>query len=75
VARARTRVAPVFWNFISLKFILAVYEDQAYDLLVLPLILSGILALTDRRDVMAGATLAVAAALKITPLLFFSECI
>jgi hypothetical protein len=56
--------------FISLKFILAVYEDQTYDLLVLPLTLSGILALTDRRNIAAGAALAAAAALKVTPLIF-----
>jgi Glycosyltransferase family 87 len=55
---------------ISLKFILAVYEDQAYDLLVLPLTLSGILALIDRRNIAAGAALAGAAALKVTPLIF-----
>jgi hypothetical protein len=60
----------LFGILISLKFILAVYEDQAYDLLVLPLILYGILALTDRRDVMAGAALAAAAAFKVTPLIF-----
>ncbi|MDB5634094.1 MAG: hypothetical protein JWR49_2949 [Tardiphaga sp.] len=55
---------------LSLKFILAVYEDQAYDLLVLPLTLWGLLALVERRN-MAGATsLAIAAALKVTPLIF-----
>jgi hypothetical protein len=59
-----------FGILISLKFILAVYEDQAYDLLVLPLTLSGILALTDRRNIAAGAVLAAAAALKVTPLIF-----
>jgi alpha-1,2-mannosyltransferase len=55
---------------VALKFILAVYEDQAYDLLVLPFTLSGILALTDRRDVLAGLSLGAAAALKVTPLIF-----
>ncbi|WP_172980276.1 glycosyltransferase family 87 protein [Tardiphaga sp. P9-11] len=55
---------------ISLKFILAVYEDQAYDLFVLPFTLYGIWALVKRRDLAAGASLAVAAALKVTPLIF-----
>lgn len=55
---------------ISLKFILAVYEDQAYDLLVLPFTLFGIWALVIRRDFAAGASLGVAAALKVTPLIF-----
>lgn len=55
---------------LSLKFILAVYEDQAYDLLVLPFTLFGIWALGARRDIAAGAALAVAAALKVTPLIF-----
>ena len=59
-----------FGILINLKFILAVYEDQAYDLLVLPWTLLGILALTDRRNVVAGAALAAAAALKVTPLIF-----
>jgi hypothetical protein len=53
-----------------LKFILAVYENQAYDLLSLPIILSGILALTDGRDVSGAIWLAAAAALKVTPLIF-----
>ncbi len=60
----------LFGILISLKFILAVYEDQAYDLLVLPLTLWGILALTDRRDVWAAISLAAAATLKVTPLIF-----
>lgn len=55
---------------LSLKFILAVYEDQAYDLLVLPLTLWGILALVERRSLSGAASLAVAAALKVTPLIF-----
>jgi hypothetical protein len=55
---------------VSLKFILAVYEDQAYDFLVLPMTLFGILALTDRRDFLAGLSLGAAAALKVTPLIF-----
>jgi hypothetical protein len=55
---------------LSLKFILAVYENQAYDLFVLPAILYGLLCLTRGRDLAGGTSLAVAAALKATPLLF-----
>lgn len=55
---------------LSLKFILAVYENQAYDLLIFPFILIGTLALFDKRDIAGGAALAVAAAMKVTPLLF-----
>lgn len=55
---------------LSLKFILAVYENQAYDLLILPFILLGILALIEKKDVGAGAALAIATAMKVTPLIF-----
>lgn len=64
------RLFEVLSFLISLKFILAVYEDQAYDLLVLPFTLFGIWALVIKRDLAAGASLAVAAALKVTPLIF-----
>jgi hypothetical protein len=60
----------LFAILLSLKFILAVYENQAYDLLVLPLILSGILAVRDGREVSGAIWLAAAAALKVTPLIF-----
>lgn len=56
--------------FLSLKFILAVYEDQAYDLLILPFTLYGILALVDRQNLRGAVSLAVAAAMKVTPLIF-----
>ncbi len=55
---------------LSLKFILAVYETQSYDLLMLPAILLGVIALMDENDVGAGAAFGIAAALKVTPLLF-----
>jgi hypothetical protein len=55
---------------LSLKYILSVYENQSYDLLILPFILYGLLALTDRRDVRAGIFLAVAASFKVAPLIF-----
>jgi Glycosyltransferase family 87 len=60
----------LFGILLSLKFILAVYEDQAYDLFVLPLTLFGILSLTKHRDAPAALSLAAAAALKVTPLIF-----
>ncbi|MGP8121379.1 MAG: glycosyltransferase family 87 protein [Xanthobacteraceae bacterium] len=55
---------------LSLKFILAVLENEAYDLLVLPMLLAGVLALVEGYAVWAGVALALAAALKVTPLLF-----
>jgi hypothetical protein len=55
---------------LGLKFILAVLENEAYDLLALPFLLGGVLATIDRKAVRAGVTLAIATALKVTPLLF-----
>ena len=55
---------------LSLKFILAVVENQAYDSISAVLIFLGVLALSDRRFVLGAASLAGAAALKITPLIF-----
>ncbi|MGA2055625.1 MAG: glycosyltransferase family 87 protein [Bradyrhizobium sp.] len=60
----------LFGILISLKFILAVFENQGFDLLVLPAVLIGILALAQGRDVLSGVSLAAATALKVTPLLF-----
>jgi hypothetical protein len=60
----------LFGILISLKFIVAVFENQGFDLLVLPAVLIGILALAQGRDVLSGVSLASAAALKVTPLLF-----
>jgi Gpi18-like mannosyltransferase len=55
---------------LSLKFILAVLENQSYDSIALTFILLGLLALLSERSVLAGASLATAAALKVTPLIF-----
>ena len=55
---------------LSLKFILAVLENQSYDSIALVFILLGLLALLSERCVLAGASLATAAALKVTPLIF-----
>jgi Glycosyltransferase family 87 len=52
------------------KFILAVFENQAYDALVVMAVLLGLAALTEGRAFAAGASLALAAALKATPLVF-----
>jgi alpha-1,2-mannosyltransferase len=54
----------------SAKFVLAVLENQAYDAFVLMLILLGLVALVTRRDSWGGASLAFAAALKATPVIF-----
>jgi Glycosyltransferase family 87 len=55
---------------LSSKLILAVFENQAYDALVLFIILLGLAALVKGREASAGAGLALAAALKATPLIF-----
>jgi hypothetical protein len=52
------------------KFMLAVLENQAYDALPLALVLGGIFWLATERPLAAAASLAVAAAIKATPLLF-----
>jgi alpha-1,2-mannosyltransferase len=54
----------------SLKFILSVLENQSYDALVLLFVVAGIVLLVERRNLFAGISLAVAAALKMTPLVF-----
>jgi hypothetical protein len=55
---------------LSLKFILVVLNYQAYDTIVLCVILFGLWSLASHRAVAAGATLALAAAVKATPLIF-----
>jgi hypothetical protein len=65
----------LFWlRFLTLllsaKLVLAVFENQAYDALVLVAVLVGLAALSDGRAFGAGAGLALAAALKATPLIF-----
>src|SRR5215472_3848451 len=52
------------------KLILAVFENQAYDALVLVAVVFGLWALGADRPLAAGAGLALAAALKATPLIF-----
>ncbi|MGN6748077.1 MAG: glycosyltransferase family 87 protein [Xanthobacteraceae bacterium] len=60
----------VFVLALSAKLILAVFENQAYDALVLLGIVLGLAALCAERPLAAGAGLALAAALKATPLIF-----
>ena len=52
------------------KFILAVLENQAYDSVAVVFILLGLLALLNDRWLLGAASLATAAALKVTPLIF-----
>jgi hypothetical protein len=59
-----------FTLLLSAKLILAVFENQAYDALVVVAVLAGLAGLSDERPVVAGAGLALAAALKATPLIF-----
>ena len=60
----------VFTFLLTLKFILAVLENQAYDSIAFVFIPLGLLALQQRRSVLGGASFAAAAALKVTPLIF-----
>ena len=55
---------------LSVKFALNVLEWQAYDTLVLFIILASLWALASGRELAAGGGLALAAALKATPLIF-----
>jgi hypothetical protein len=55
---------------LSLKFILSVLTYQSYDILVFCLMLFGLWALAMRRAMTAGGALAMAAAVKATPLIF-----
>ena len=55
---------------LSAKLVLAVFENQAYDALVLVAVVLGLAALRAERPLAAGAGLALAAALKATPLIF-----
>lgn len=59
----------VLSGLLSLKFILAVLENQAYDLLALAFIVAGLCAIANGR-VAGAAALALAAAIKATPLIF-----
>jgi Glycosyltransferase family 87 len=54
---------------LGLKFILAVFENQAYDLVALALIVVGLLKFEKQTNV-GAAWLALAAAIKATPLIF-----
>ncbi len=55
---------------LSVKFILAAIGNQSYDAFVVVLVMVGLVALADERPGLAGASLALAAALKATPVLF-----
>jgi hypothetical protein len=55
---------------LGLKFILAVYEYQAFDTLAFCFIMIGLWALVSDRARLAGGMLATAAAIKATPLIF-----
>jgi alpha-1,2-mannosyltransferase len=59
-----------FTLLLSAKLILAVFENQAYDALVILAVLIGLAALCAGRPFTAGAGLALATALKATPLIF-----
>ena len=56
---------------LSLKFILSVLENQAYDFLIFFFVVAGVYGLFEKKKFSASLGLSVAAALKATPLLFF----
>jgi len=56
---------------LSIKLVLAVFENQSYDAVVFLCVLVGLYGLTTGSDFYASSGLALAAALKATPLLFF----
>jgi hypothetical protein len=55
---------------LSLKFVLAVFENQSHDALTGILILFGLASLADGHEKTAGGALGIAAAIKATPLIF-----
>ncbi|MGH6683186.1 MAG: glycosyltransferase family 87 protein, partial [Pseudolabrys sp.] len=55
---------------LSLKFVLAVFEYQAYDTLAALCVLVGLWAIVANRTFVSGAILALATAIKATPLVF-----
>jgi hypothetical protein len=55
---------------LSVKFVLAVLEYQAYDTLAFLILLAGLWAVFVKRQWSGGALLALAAAIKATPLVF-----
>jgi hypothetical protein len=59
----------LFTLVLSLKFMLAVFANQAYDVVVLFFLLVGLYGLSGNRTLLGAFGLAAAAALKATPLL------
>jgi len=55
----------------GLKFVFAVLENQAYDCLIFFLLVLGVYGLAEENDFLAASAIALAAAIKATPLLFF----
>jgi len=55
---------------VSIKFVLAVFEWQAYDTLTYFIVLAGLWAVVVNRAWLGAAALALAAAIKATPLVF-----
>ena len=55
---------------LSIKFVLAVFEYQAYDTLAYFFVLAGLLAVVANRALLGGLTLGFVTAIKATPLVF-----
>ena len=69
VAREELFQLRLFSVVLSLKFVLSVFENQAYDALVFFFILAGLYGLSQNRTFAAATGLAAATALKPTPAL------
>jgi hypothetical protein len=69
VAREELFWLRLFYVLLSLKFVLSVFENQAYDTLVFFFILAGLYSLSQSRTLGAATGLAAATALKPTPVL------
>lgn len=69
VTRRELAWVRLFTVILSLKFVLAVFGNQAYDVLVLFVLLVGVYGLSENKTLLGAFGLAAAAALKATPLL------
>jgi hypothetical protein len=69
VAREELFWLRLFYLLLSLKFVLSVFENQAYDTVVFFFILAGLYSLSQSRTLGAATGLAAATALKATPVL------
>ena len=72
VAREELKWVRLFSILLTLKFVLSVFENQAYDIVVFFCVLLGLYGLSHARTWPAAAGLGAAVALKATPLLMMA---